>query len=148
MGLESTVLDVRDPSAPSLLRRGSILPGDLTPITGKLRIAASAGQSASPGTATRHYAPRTRVLIVETTRDATAEEVVIRFAGVQPESALHDFHLGEDPVAAGQALFATLRSADAMGAERILVEQPPIGEEWAAIADRILRASSRETTER
>jgi len=39
-------------------------------------------------------------------------------------------------------LYASLRHADQLGADLILVERPPATPEWAAILDRLKRAAS------
>jgi len=44
----------------------------------------------------------------------------------------------------GHELYAALRALDEIGASRILVEAVPGGEAWAAIRDRLERASTRD----
>jgi L-threonylcarbamoyladenylate synthase len=39
-------------------------------------------------------------------------------------------------------LYANLRTLDAAGCDAILVEQPPIAAEWAAVNDRLMRAAA------
>jgi L-threonylcarbamoyladenylate synthase len=39
-------------------------------------------------------------------------------------------------------LYAALRAMDAEGADRILVEAAPDGDEWAAVRDRLQRATA------
>jgi L-threonylcarbamoyladenylate synthase len=57
-------------------------------------------------------------------------------AGVTWVGAPHD--------AAGYAhdLYANLRALDAAGCSAILVEQPPLDAEWAAVLDRLMRAAA------
>jgi L-threonylcarbamoyladenylate synthase len=43
---------------------------------------------------------------------------------------------------AAQALFATLRDFDALGARLIWVETPPEGPEWEGVSDRLRRAAA------
>ncbi|MGB6056142.1 MAG: Sua5 family C-terminal domain-containing protein, partial [Burkholderiaceae bacterium] len=40
-----------------------------------------------------------------------------------------------------QALYAALRAMDAAGAELILIEMPPVGDDWRAVHDRLRRAA-------
>ncbi len=57
--------------------------------------------------------------------------------------APHDgLEMPADPDAYAAQLYDALRRADAMGAERIVIEQPP-GREgvWLAVWDRLLRAT-------
>jgi L-threonylcarbamoyladenylate synthase len=46
-----------------------------------------------------------------------------------------------DPEAFARAIYAELHQCDEAGAELIIVEAPPSGEEWRGIADRLARAS-------
>ena len=50
--------------------------------------------------------------------------------------------LADTPAEFGQRLYATLRDLDAVGAPRLLVEEPPAGDEWAAVRDRLARAAA------
>ena len=50
---------------------------------------------------------------------------------------------GDDPEAYARGLYGELHRADDAGAEWILVEALPPTPEWAGIADRLRRASSR-----
>jgi L-threonylcarbamoyladenylate synthase len=43
----------------------------------------------------------------------------------------------------GQQMYAALRSLDALGLERILIERVPESSEWLAVRDRLHRATSR-----
>lgn len=141
VGLESTVLDVRDPVHPRLLRPGSVSALELEPITGSIDVIDTKVQDHSPGTSSRHYAPKTRLELVDSFKSATERDAVIRFSAIGADSSLLDIALGDDPEVAGQGLYAALRAADTSGAERILAQRPPDAGEWAAIADRLQRAS-------
>ena len=46
-----------------------------------------------------------------------------------------------DPAGYGQVLYATLRELDRAGHGRLLVQRPPAGEAWLAIANRLERAA-------
>jgi L-threonylcarbamoyladenylate synthase len=47
-----------------------------------------------------------------------------------------------DAVRYGHDLYAHLRSLDAEGARRILVETPPLTTAWEAVNDRLVRAAA------
>jgi len=47
---------------------------------------------------------------------------------------------GANPLAYAHELYAALRSLDAQGLDRILVELPPQDAEWIAVNDRLGRA--------
>jgi hypothetical protein len=50
-------------------------------------------------------------------------------------------HMPSDPQAYAQALYAQLRAMDEVGADLILVEQPPKTTAWQGINDRLQRAA-------
>jgi len=52
--------------------------------------------------------------------------------------------LPEDPVEAGARLFALLHDLDGRGYEQIRFQEPPRGDAWLALWDRLQRASARE----
>ena len=142
IGLESTVLDVRDPEHLRILRPGSITREDLESVVGSVEVISTTVQGDSPGTLSSHYAPRTPVHIVESAQSVGPHDVFVRFAsdGVAGGCRL-DIDLGTDVEKASRRLYAALREEDAVGAERICIEQPPAGPEWVAISDRLRRAS-------
>ena len=57
----------------------------------------------------------------------------------QARVADHQADLGDREVGRAQQV---LRALDATGADRIMVEAVPAGDEWAAVADRLARASA------
>ena len=142
IGLESTVLDVRDPEHLRILRPGSITREDLESVVGSVEVISTTVQGDSPGTLSSHYAPRTPVHVVESAQSVGPHDVFVRFASEGAASGCRlDIHLGTDVEKASHRLYAALREADAVGAERICIEQPPAGPEWVAILDRVQRAS-------
>ena len=52
----------------------------------------------------------------------------------------HWIEMPRDPERYARTLYDSLRSADRVGADRILVALPGTGPEWAAILDRLTRA--------
>jgi L-threonylcarbamoyladenylate synthase len=53
-----------------------------------------------------------------------------------------------DASAYARTLYANLRTLDAANADTILIEQVPAASTWAAIRDRLARATSGETDDR
>ncbi len=159
VGLESTVLDVTG-ETPRLLRPGMVTRAQLaavvaTVIRGETAGAGDGGDAndeiaRSPGQQSRHYAPRTPVALLHVGRDSpygflqpgdvwlTQE----RDETVGPLNGVHVIRLPAEPNAYAARLYAALREADALNAERIVVEMPGSDPEWAAIRDRLLRAAS------
>ena len=64
----------------------------------------------------------------------------LRLEGVQAEGVFTT-RMASDPQAYAQALYAQLRALDQVGADLILVEQPPKTAAWQGINDRLQRAA-------
>jgi L-threonylcarbamoyladenylate synthase len=146
-GIESTVLDMTSP-VPTILRPGSITLAAIADVIGQVDRAHSEKQTNSPGTTSRHYAPRTPMCLMD--RDAieaelrsTTESCVVLLFGSTldgvDQPVIHT--LPDDPIRCGEALYSTLRELDKGQHDRILVERPPVGPGWDAVRDRIQRAS-------
>ena len=170
-GIESTVVDiVSDP--PRVLRAGAasleairaVLPAvlyDAISLTGD-------AARASPGLAAKHYAPHTRVVLVDS--GPTFGNHVIAAASASPstsppprlgaivwsdaaqrdlETAIHEGRLALasfttlpfEAAAYAQAIFAALHDADAAALDALFLERVPESAEWWAVADRLRRAA-------
>lgn len=161
IGLESTILDLRDPRHPTLLRPGAIEIADLERVLG-CRVFTSSRQTApkkraalAPGMLSRHYSPRTplflheRLSVDKLPRTAGREAYLLlarpgrRVAG---ETAPNVQWLSEkgDLTQAARELFAALRRLDAQGWKRIHAELAPGRSALAlAINDRLRRAAAK-----
>jgi L-threonylcarbamoyladenylate synthase len=152
VGLESTIVACRDGEV-TLLRPGNITLADLERIVGPVQTAGSAAPRV-PGSLRSHYAPSTPVeLASEDSIDRRCMEegpaaatlaVLSRRSRPTGCRALAWRTLPADPAGFGHALYAALRELDASGAARILVETVPGSGDWAAIRDRLQRASARD----
>ncbi len=155
VGLESTIVDLSR-GVPVILRPGAIGADDIARVLGRrprLRGEVDAGNAAEEGATPRvsgalaaHYAPRTPLELVAT--DALAVQARVGDAvlarGPVPAGLADGItwvQAPADPAGYGHDLYARLRSLDASGAARILVEAPPAAPEWAAVADRLGRAA-------
>lgn len=159
-GIESTVIDVRAARA-RLLRPGGVDLAALRRVAADIDVEAPApvletdAVRPSPGMDAKHYAPRARVVLAGTRRDAEREALARRTEGavtalvtrgepaedvVTAGLALHV--LPDEPRGYGRALFATLHACDDAGADVIVVEAPPADEAWLAVRDRLRRAGS------
>jgi L-threonylcarbamoyladenylate synthase len=65
---------------------------------------------------------------------------LLHMAALLPEDAVQ-IMLPSMPDGYAHGLYAALRAADAVGADIILVEAPPAGNEWRGINDRLRRAA-------
>jgi len=146
VGIESTIVDVSGPH-PALLRPGWITASAIEAALGAPLDVAGAGRPRAPGTLEAHYAPHTPVEVLQE-RDllsrvrSARHAAVLAFDPLDRAIAVAAFRqASRDPAAYAHALYADLRELDRIGADVILVEQPPDGLEWAGVRDRLKRAS-------
>ncbi|MBX3407749.1 MAG: threonylcarbamoyl-AMP synthase [Phycisphaeraceae bacterium] len=154
-GIESTVLSLAG-DVPRILRPGLVsaveierVLGERVELGGEVAGATDAPME-SPGLLARHYAPRTPARLFESREwpDVLEEEgggravvILIGHREVPAPHVLLAMPMRAEDYAA--RLYASLREADAAGAERILIERPPEDSAlWEAIADRLLRATA------
>ena len=149
LGIESTVIDLTG-DTPTLLRPGMISLGQLQGVLGSVATAkppAAAEPMKSPGQLQQHYSPRAKLILVEGDLGAAFGEadqtihVIARIAASAdwPSERWHCL-----PDSAGdfaRELYDTLHRCDRLGAETILVQPLPDGDEWAALRDRLNRAA-------
>lgn len=181
-GVESTVLELRDSGA-MVYRPGAISMEQLQAVLGSMLAgpiamyapgdAAARGQEAekpeampSPGVGIRHYAPRARLVLVETERLSVQEREQAWLQRVQdtqqrfltcgvllpqgwpvpqgfrgPRFDWGSWSSGEE---LAHQLYAGLRALDAMGATCIVCPLPGAAGMGAAIRDRLLKAAREE----
>jgi L-threonylcarbamoyladenylate synthase len=152
VGLESTIVDLSR-GEPVLLRPGGVPRSDLArELGGMLRDRDAAAPRAS-GTLAAHYAPRTALALVAS---AELEAEVAEPANVavlalrEPQGDIRVtswITASSDPHRYGHDLYANLRTLDASGAKRIVVEMPPDNPAWEAVNDRLARAAAGATGE-
>ncbi len=153
IGLESTILDLRDERRPRLLRPGAITRAQLERTLGRpIAVArkrrgpqANEAQDA-PGMLKRHYSPRTPVVLHRRIRDAgSSTEAYVFFRRPAATRGTNVFWLHEsgDAAAAARKLFALLRQLDRAGFTRLHVELAPGHGMADAINDRLRRAAAR-----
>ena len=85
----------------------------------------------SPGQHPRHYAPHTPLYVLEGTE-------------VTPAGRGRIIAMPSDRNSYAQRLYAELHQADGEGWDWIAVEKPPETPDWAAIHDRLRRASTQQ----
>ena len=144
VGIESTIVDLTRERA-AVLRPGRISAEEIEAITGPL--AEAQGAPRHSGGLERHYAPRTPALLVAP--HALAAEIARRggriavLAFSRPDERVAVWlRMPHEPQAYAQRLYAALRELDASGCQVILVEAPPETPEWAAVRDRLRRATA------
>ncbi len=158
IGVESTILDLRDPRRPAILRPGAVSREAMElvlsrNITAYARKAPAQTAAPAPGMLERHYSPRTPLSLVAkltpaAIRNLPADQAALLIS--RPPAALcgpNVFWLAErtaDLTSAAHHLFEQLRALDTGGWMQIHAELAP-GQSALALAinDRLLRAAAK-----
>ncbi|MEC4747622.1 L-threonylcarbamoyladenylate synthase [Methylomicrobium sp. Wu6] len=154
VGVESTIIDLSG-ARPRQLRPGRITRQQIEALIGvPLAVAAKSDEALdirAPGLLAVHYAPSTMALLCRADElSATLAELnaqgrrVGLIAYHRPILPLHLEHILHMPEAAhdyAQALYAALREMDNLRFDLIVVEQPPEGDAWQAVNDRLRKAT-------
>lgn len=149
-GLESTIVSLMD-GAVQVLRAGPISPAQIEAVLGQKVQSPLQHQVKVSGNLAAHYQPKTRLRCVSAIElDAVLASTRLKLAvlslheldaGIKPHwhcvmpTNAHDY---------GRILYKQLYQADQSGAELILLEQPPMAEQWAAVQNRLQRAAYQE----
>ena len=167
-GIESTIIDLSNGDHPTLLRPGSITPKEIFARTGikVYQVSGTKGDSddfnladAVPrvsGSLKAHYAPTTPLRLYAPGRvlDALSEfpdtKSRVAVAVWDSESALgedghpsvyfEEVEVSSDSGVFASRLYRSLRDLDQQGWDLILFPEPPAGEEWDGVRDRLQRA--------
>lgn len=142
-GIESTIVRPQGDTL-QVLRPGAISVAELQQAwAGEVTFIARP-EIAVPGSAPRHYAPRTPTMLVARAAlaEAPADSAVIALADV-PAGCLAGkiVRLPRRPDDYAALLYATLRELDTQGYARILIERVPDDAPWLALANRLGRAA-------
>jgi len=158
VGIESTVVDLTDPANPTILRPGHVTAEQIAAVLGRPvhagpHVTPTSTPAASPGQHDVHYAPATPAY--RFTRDqshslrnrspegAPNGLIMIGFSpvpgGIRQERTV--ITLDDDPATYARELYTALRTLDAMALNAIYVQMPPDAPAWAAVRDRLRRAT-------
>jgi L-threonylcarbamoyladenylate synthase len=148
IGLESTIVSCLDNEV-RLLRPGFITRTQIQQVAGELTAGGEAPRV--PGDRAQHYAPSTPLEIVPwDDLEARAGEILAREEKVavlamrpplNTKRYMTWINAGKKPDAYAHNLYNNLRTLDRAQCVRILVQELPQDERWAAILDRLQRAS-------
>jgi L-threonylcarbamoyladenylate synthase len=131
-GIESTVVDLSE-GTPRLLRPGAISASQLEAV---LHIALAEGdRGRSPGGHHKHYSPRARVHLVA--KIASNPGLILG-----PLNGANQISMPPNAREYAAKLYDALHELDKQGAPEIWIEAPPETPEWAAVWDRLIRATS------
>jgi L-threonylcarbamoyladenylate synthase len=157
IGLESTIIDLRDPQRPAILRPGAVTTAELqrhlhpqlATVNRSSAGSPHVGQLA-PGQLARHYSPRTPLTLhdrlppPDRAGSKPAEAFVyLRRPDAKPADNVFWLDARGALPGAARRLFATLRMLDGMHFRRIHVERAPEVGLGQAINDRLRRAAAR-----
>ena len=139
VGIESTVVSVTG-DVPVVLRRGPIDVARLREAVGEVHVidqrVDGREAQASPGQSVRHYAPDVPCVRVDADYDAREGDAVIAIGQSVPGAIALP-----TPDAAARELYALLRRLEGEGVARIVIVMPPDEPQWAAVRDRLVRAT-------
>jgi L-threonylcarbamoyladenylate synthase len=149
-GVESTILDLRDPKQPGILRPGPITAEELgIPAPAKTGQTGDEAAQAAPGMLTQHYSPRTPIQLFEHGgQPENAESSAAVLYNRKPDTiALADHHFwlseGGDPVEIAHNLFMLIQKLDSGQYTKLYVELAKDKGIGIAVNDRLKRAAAK-----
>jgi len=168
VGIESTIIDMSSGDKPVLLRPGAITPSEIFAKTGlKVYLPGEVGSGEAAhesaenlprvsGSLKAHYAPNTPLRLYAPGRvlDALSEfpDIKSRVAVAvwdsesslvlddHPSTDVEEVIVSSDSTTFASKLYRSLRDLDQQGWDLILFPEPPAGEEWDGVRDRLQRA--------
>lgn len=135
VGVESTIVECTDGEV-RILRHGAVTDDDVLAIV-SVDITGDSGESRAPGMLKSHYAPRARVVLVESLRSAEEEVRRASAAGTKATLVHHD-----DAREYAEALYSDMRRADAEGFSLIVAVLPVDTGLGRAVRDRLFKAAA------
>lgn len=143
VGLESTIVGLLPGQPARLLREGMLSASQIENVLGEPLLRGEAGELRVPGQHHRHYAPATPSLRFHQPPAAALDDprCAWLWCGTPHASAGPAIDLGGNAEGYAQGLYAALYELDNLGLDRLLIHNPPSGEAWAAVHDRLARAS-------
>jgi L-threonylcarbamoyladenylate synthase len=152
IGIESTIIAFTT-DAPVLLRPGGVGIDAIIAVLGRAPALPDGSQPRAPGTLAAHYATRTPAQLVDfdvlraeiSQLEARDERVAVLARSDEPSGDTFDgvwLRAPADAADYARALYANLRALDDANADAILIESVPDDAAWAAVRDRLNRATS------
>ena len=155
IGVESTILDLRKPQEPAILRHGPISASQIEAVLGceiadRTRTSDDTGSQTAPGQLSAHYSPNTKVVLLEHGFDqrqpiGAQGARLLQSKPANDAQAANLFWLSEDGSleAVAHNLFKLLQRLDQQNYARIEVELSPATGIGKAINDRLKRAAAK-----
>lgn len=144
VGIESTVLSLVG-GARRLLRPGMVSRAELEAVVGPVEVVEGSGEGPqeAPGQHERHYAPKTRLLVVKGEGDLPPKGRGLYLFRTKASPQIPARRMPKDPEDYASLLYELLHELDQQGLQWIAVEAPPAGGQWDGIRDRLRRASAK-----
>lgn len=149
-GVESTIVDLRDPAKPKILRPGPVSAEALGIQTTAAAQAANDGSAqAAPGMLTQHYSPNATITLFEHGREPQGTEAgdAILYNTKPPGEALgadtYWLSEGGDPKEVAHNLFMLVQKLDNAGYAQLHVERAPDEGIGVAVNDRLRRSAAK-----
>lgn len=153
VGIESTIVYINNEQL-HILRQGSITANDIYNVLGKNKVNITETTSAiqMPGMIKTHYTPKNPVFLVTTTELSSVVQIMLtrglkynylclQECPIKPNNFIWQ-QMPKQAAAYAKNLYAALHSLDTPDIQGIIIERPPQHPSWAAILDRLTRASS------
>jgi L-threonylcarbamoyladenylate synthase len=145
VGIESTIVAV-DGDDWQLLRHGMINEADIEKVAGKLAVSKPKHTPKAPGQHLLHYAPKTPTKTFDNRTSLLAyaemhQDCVALLIGEGVLPNCDHIALANQPDKAAEHLYEALHRLDTFKHAQLLIELPPKTHEWAAINDRLSRAT-------
>lgn len=153
IGIESTIIDLSrmKTHGPVLLRPGHISPQEISSVIGITPKKPDEAAPRASGTLAAHYAPQTPVLLLPSEKmvsmlkqlsDKGKMLAVMHYSTYAlPEKICVLKQMPNSPETYAHDLYAALRALDSVGADVMILEQPPLTTTWESVNDRLTRAA-------
>lgn len=152
IGVESTIVDLSDPTVPRLLRAGGVPAEALAETLGALP-ETDRGPARAPGMLAAHYAPRARVVLARDADELAALAGVAAARGERVGAIVPELAAGpprgavvlsrpSTPDAYARELYEALHRADELDLDVVLAIAPDPRGIGLAVHDRLLRAAA------
>lgn len=148
VGIESTIIDMTK-AIPIILRPGAITQKMISDSTGLEIKLLSNHNEKIPGNMAVHYQPQKPLFLytIEQIKEETeknAHAAVMHYSAIteQTKNTLY-FQMPSEKNEYAKKLYDMLHTIDTTNAAKILVEIPPLLNEWADVHDRLLKASTK-----
>ncbi len=146
LGIESTVLDLT--AAPVIRRPGGVSREEIEALVGRVEVyrgfVAGDVAAVSPGQHQKHYAPRKpafRFAPADRGRIPARQGIVEIGARPTPKREGAVVAMPDQPALYAQHFYAILRELDSTDLPAIYLQMPPDEPRWAAVRDRLIRAT-------